>query len=205
CVAHDFKQAPPRGAFFLPSLWYSLYGKFPYHYRGRTVMPYGDLYFWLLIAVISSLLYGGYELIYGRIAREARYESERIYCAATFAFYEAEELLDKWQAARPFLFIGQSAYARSLLCRMIESYTLMLIYDEQLDATFLTELYELLDDQPPPDDSPLTKPSGAVSFYPIPICAIFRPEPGNSLGHDEGGAYVVTKNDLVCICRNLDL
>lgn len=90
-----------------------------------------------------------------------------MYSIAAFHFFEAGDLLNKWQEARPFLYIGQSQYAQSLVRTMIESYALMLLHNDDLDANVLTELYELLEDHPPSDDPPLTKPSEAVSILRI--------------------------------------
>ena len=84
-------------------------------------------------------------------------------------YIEAEERLRQWQAARPFLYIGQCEYAQSLVFVMIDAYKLLLIYEDWRDIEILTNLHELLDEQPPSHDPPpLRETVGAVSL----LCAI---------------------------------
>lgn len=70
-------------------------------------------------------------------------------------FVEARDRLEAWQEARPFLYIGQSNYAQTLVHTMIDAYKQMLSYNDQLNAGLLKSLYELLNDVPPSDDPPI--------------------------------------------------
>jgi len=85
---------------------------------------------------------------------------------ATIWFHAAEKQFLKWREARPFLHVGQSAYARSLVRDMICAYKLMLMCDEEMEDLLLVDLYALLNDLPPSQDPPVTaKPlSGGLLF-----------------------------------------
>lgn len=91
-----------------------------------------------------------------------KFETEMI--AAYRDFVQAGEQLQKWHAARPFLYVSQSAYSRSLVRTMIDSYVIMLAYDRGLDREVLTELYGLLVTLPPTHDPPAKTRSGGPSF-----------------------------------------
>lgn len=69
-------------------------------------------------------------------------------------FIKAQKRLEKWRAARPFLFVGQSAYARTLVWKMIETYSLLLTYGRVQDTEVLVGLYRLLNERPPSHDPP---------------------------------------------------
>lgn len=82
-------------------------------------------------------------------------------------------LLDKWTAARPLLRVGQSAYARRLVLRMIGALERIHLYGEGLsedERSCLAWLRNLLNDQPPSHDPPTAKPlpEGLFLFYVTP-------------------------------------
>ncbi len=73
-------------------------------------------------------------------------------------WFEASRAFDEWRAARPFLWVGQSTYAQSLVWTMIESYDWLLKDDPTWGYPFvITNLYKLLEEQPPPYTPPTTK------------------------------------------------
>ncbi|OGG54562.1 hypothetical protein A3D62_01285 [Candidatus Kaiserbacteria bacterium RIFCSPHIGHO2_02_FULL_49_11] len=66
-------------------------------------------------------------------------------------FCVAHNHFEGWQRARPFLYAGQSRYARSLVFEMIDAYRRILAYDKgETDEGFIEVLLKLLDETPPP-------------------------------------------------------
>lgn len=75
-------------------------------------------------------------------------------------------MLREWREARPFLFVGQSAYSQALVMQVIEDYRALMVYKDPLfvsDDT-LEAFLRLLTSNPPPL-APLQAPSlGAFLF-----------------------------------------
>ena len=74
-------------------------------------------------------------------------------------YFAASREFDRWRVARPFLWVGQSPYAQSLVWTMINSCDWLLKDDPTWGYPFvITSLYKLLEEQPPPYTPPDTKP-----------------------------------------------
>ena len=84
-------------------------------------------------------------------------------------WFEASRAFDAWRVARPFLWVGQSSYAQSLVWTMIESYDWLLKDDPTWGHPFvITDLYKLLEEQPPPYTPPTTKASRIARLFFLP-------------------------------------
>lgn len=69
-------------------------------------------------------------------------------------FSEKDAALDRWLLARPFIYYGYCAYARSLIISMIETYEHMLELGYKSDLDYIEILMNLLDEFPPDSDPP---------------------------------------------------
>lgn len=100
------------------------------------------------------------------IIRRELHKMEELRMSAFIEFTVAEQWLGKWTEERPFLRVGQSAYAQSLVETMICSYSIMLMYDKEkeLDSGVLDELKALLEEQPPLHTPPATRIVAGDSF-----------------------------------------
>ncbi len=78
-------------------------------------------------------------------------------------YEDAEEALDKWEAARPFLVHSTCPYAQRLLSEMIVAYVFFLEHGFRDDTDHLENLIALLD-QPPSDYDPLETIGGSSLF-----------------------------------------
>ncbi len=80
-------------------------------------------------------------------------------------YTKAEELLDRWLAVRPLLYVSQCPYASFLVRRMIAAHLQVMRYDSIDGQKHLDYLYSLLEG--PPDGGPVpgtTKSSGHLSY-----------------------------------------
>lgn len=89
------------------------------------------------------------------------------YCAKSDAASEkyrsAEKRLKKWQKARPFLRIAESAYSRMLVGEMIDAYQKLLDIGDAHNYEHLEHLKQKLIQGPPPYN-PVTPPTIGVIF-----------------------------------------
>ena len=78
-------------------------------------------------------------------------------------YWAARDLLEKWKVVRPFVFLGQCPYARSLVLEMIQAYEcyLSLKGGTPEEDEFLASMYLLLDETPPQSPTPAEKPRAA--------------------------------------------
>ena len=82
-------------------------------------------------------------------------------------YFAASQAFDAWRVARPFLFVGQSPYAKSLVWTMIETYEWLQAEDARWGfPDVIPRLYQLLNEQPP-TFTPPRRLGGAFlfSFY----------------------------------------
>lgn len=122
-------------------------------------------YLWLIAILaagecMSIYLHRRHERVMARLQRVSD---------AYDAWEQADRLLDEWQAARPFLFIGQCEYAQLLVREMIQASKEIAEYNgypaEEME--YIELLYRMLDEKPPPEDEP-SKPREAGLCIAIP-------------------------------------
>lgn len=78
-------------------------------------------------------------------------------------YEHAEEALEEWERARPFLVYSTCPYAKSLLSNMIVAHTFLLNHGFSDDFEHLEELIALLG-APPPDYDPPESIGGSFLF-----------------------------------------
>jgi len=72
--------------------------------------------------------------------------------------------LERWEAARPFIFRGHCPFARRLILETIEIYEYLLFHGYENDIEMLELLESMLDDFPPDYDPPDTGGSFLIEF-----------------------------------------